>query len=122
MKVDFVCKTDGNGLWSREKKEVNIKAIYINYRDEQEDFGELVAVFDARKWQLSKHGLIYTDKLWIREFRKNLKALGFSDKAVKDVDYSEQGMQSDNYVSMSVGKKFLSEWDEIMRLDSASAL
>jgi hypothetical protein len=124
MKVNFVCSTDGNGLWSREKKQVKVHKIDILFYhiDSEEGYtGELAAYFNKRSWQLSKHGLIYSDKLWIREFRKELKNLGFSDKAVHDLNYSEQGMQSDNYVSMDVGNAFMKEWDAKMGLDSASA-
>lgn len=116
MKVDFICKTDGNGLWSREKREVPIKKLGILYFHMDSDVGyhgELAAYFDARKWNLSKHGLIYTDKTWIKEFRKQLRLLGFSEKAVKSVDYSEQGMQGDNYVSMDAGEAFMKEWDKM---------
>ena len=122
MRVNFVCNTDGNGLWSREKKEVKIHRIDINYRDDENQFAELIACFNQRTWSLSKHGLIYTDKLWIREFRKELQNLGFSEKATRDVDYSEQGMQGDNFVSLDVGKSFLKEWDEKKGLDVRAAL
>ena len=121
MKVNFVCNTDGNGLWSREKKEVKIYKINILFyhSDSRTGYtGELAAYFNKRSWQLSKHGLIYTDKLWLREFRNNLKTLGFSDKAVKSVEFSEQGMQGDNYVSLDAGTAFMSEWDEKMGLDA----
>lgn len=125
MRVNFVCNTDGNGLWSREKKEVKIHKLdilYFHFDSEEGYSGELAAYFNKRTWQLSKHGLIYTDKLWIREFRKELKNLGFSDKAVKSVDYSEQGMQGDNYVSLNAGNAFMKEWDEKNGLDVRAAL
>lgn len=124
MKVNFTCNTDGKGLWSREKKQVKVHKLDILFYhiDSRTGYtGELAAYFNKRTWQLSKHGLIYTDKLWIKEFRDNLKTLGFSEKAVKDVDFSEQGMQGDNYVSMDVGKYFLNEWDAKMGLDANAA-
>jgi hypothetical protein len=31
-----------------------------------------------------------------------------------DVDYSEQGMQGDNYVSFDVGAKFLKSWKKFI--------
>jgi hypothetical protein len=64
---------------------------------------------------MEKSGLIYTDALWMNEFRQQLVKLGFSKKAAKDVSYSEQGMQSDYFVSMDVGEEFLKEWDFIAR-------
>ena len=117
MKVNFVCNTDGNGLWSREKKAVKIHKIDILFYhiDSEEGYtGELAAYFNKRSWQLSKHGLIYSDKLWIRQFRKELKNLGFSDKAVHDLDYSEQGMQGDNYVSLDCEIKFINSFKSLI--------
>jgi hypothetical protein len=122
MKVDFVCETDGKGLWSKEKKLVRVRQLDIKYRDYSDGFGELTAVFDKRGWNVQKHGLIYTDRFWINEFREQLVKLGFTKKAARDVDYSEQGMQGDNYVSLDIGKDFLREWDEKNGLDSHAAL
>ena len=119
LKVNFVCETDGKGLWSKEKKLVRMRQLDIKYRDYDAAFGELTAVFDKRYWNTQKHGLIYTDGFWINEFREQLVKLGFTKKAARDVDYSEQGMQGDNYVSMDVGQIFLNEWDKMMELDSS---
>jgi hypothetical protein len=39
----------------------------------------------------------------MREFKEVLATkLGFTDKQLKNVCYSEQGMQGDNYVSMDI--------------------
>jgi len=125
MKVNFVCNTDGNGFWSREVREVKIHKINILFyhMDSRSGYtGELAAYFNQRTWKLSKHGLIYSDKLWIKDFRKELENIGFSEKAVRSVNYSEQGMQGDNYVSLDVGNTFMKEWDEKMGLDARSAL
>mgnify|MGYP003350631055 CR=1 FL=1 len=122
MKVNFVCETDGKGLWSSGKKPVRVRELQIKYRDYEENFGELIALFDKRCWNPDKHGLIYTDVLWIKEFRQQLVKLGFSKKAAKDVSYSEQGMQGDNYVSLDAGTAFMKEWDEKNRLDARAAL
>ena len=110
MKVKFVASTDGSGFWSRDKRNVQITQIeVITYGGE--NFGELRAYFLKKSWNLEKHGLIYTDNLWMKQFRKHLQSIGFSEKAAKDVDYSEQGMQGNNYVSMDVGAKFIKEWN-----------
>lgn len=57
----------------------------------------------------TQHGIIYTDKNWIKDLKSYLTSLGYSNKAVKEVDYSEAGMQRTNYVSLDVGKVFLKE-------------
>ena len=62
----------------------------------------------------SKHGLIYTDRQFLRELRAFLDAHGLPGA---DVDYSEQGMQGDNYVSLDIGKDFLRAWSAKFAVD-----
>ena len=115
MKVDINTMCDGMGHWSRRPlRRVHIFSIDINYVNTEGDFGELQAFFD-KGWDVKKDGLIYTDNLWIKDFRDGLVALGFSREAADNVDYSEQGMQGDDYVSMDVGKKFLNEWKTVRK-------
>lgn len=103
-----VFNTCGNGYWSRERRPVKVKHIGIGYIDEDGKFGELRAYFNRTSWNIDKYGLIYTDDQWIEEFRKYITAeLGLPGK---DVTYSEQGMQGDDYVSMDIGKKFIDAW------------
>jgi hypothetical protein len=109
MKVKFVCGTNGRGLWSDIKKKIRIVRICTCYINDDEDFGELQAVFHLKDWDIKKYGLIYTDPLWLKEFKECLISIGFTKVAARDVSYSEQGMQGDDYVSMDVGKKFLEE-------------
>jgi hypothetical protein len=59
--------------------------------------------------------LIYTDPRWIGEFRALMRSLGFTSQACEDINYSEQGMQGDNYVSMDVGPPFLREAEPMYR-------
>lgn len=67
-----------------------------------------------KNWSNSKNGLIYTDPRFIKEFRKILLTLGFSEKAAKSADYSEQGMQGRNYVAMMVNRAFMDEWEDLV--------
>ena len=117
MKVSLETKTDGSGRWSDCSASVTIIDLDIGYlNDEEEDeedrctFGELRAYFSPNDWAVSFRNLIYTDKMWLKTFRNQLAVIGFSKSAVEDVDYSEQGMQGYDYVSMDVGKAFLDEW------------
>jgi hypothetical protein len=41
------------------------------------------------------------------ELRTYLQTVGFTQAEANDVSYSEQGMQSDNYVSCDVGAVFI---------------
>ena len=104
--------TDGRGYWSRTAKPVEVTKLTVDYVNDEGDFGELRVHFAASSWKVAAEGLIYTDRLFISELRKELVAAGFSKAAAADVDYSEQGMQGDTYVSCDVGKKFLSAWDK----------
>lgn len=117
MRTSMILHTNGSGYWSPERRTVKhnrmearviVDQCYPN--GEERIFGELKVYFAQRDWNPNKHGLIYTDKLWMQEFRKHLRSIGFSEAAVRDVSYSEQGMQGDNYVSLDIGDKFISEY------------
>lgn len=40
--------------------------------------------------------------------------MGFSQKALRGIDYTEQGMQGRNYVSMQVNTAFVEEWRDLV--------
>jgi hypothetical protein len=44
-----------------------------------------------------------------------MRSLGFTRNAVNDINYSEQGMQGYNFVSMDVGPEFLREVEPMYR-------
>ena len=102
--------TSGTGLWSEVVKTVKCTGHSVPYTNEENDFGELCVYFDTRTWKTEKHGLIYTDKLFLTELRKYLTSIGFCGD---DVGYSEQGMQGDDYVSLDVGGEFLATWRDM---------
>lgn len=125
MKVTINTNTDGKGLWSQEQRLVTINRIDIGYSSlkyypEDPFHGELKAYFEPHgftlgSWNVPGHGLIYTDKLWMREFRAGLRDLGLSIKAVQNVSYSEQGMQGEDYVSMDIGPAFYTSWQRLLK-------
>lgn len=107
MKVDLTLHTDGSGFWSMEARSVHIAEIVLNYfSGSAGGYGELIAVFDD--WDPKESGLVYTDELWIKEFREALASLGVPAKCVAAVNYSEQGMQGEKYVSMDACHDFFS--------------
>ena len=113
---DVVLHTDGKrGLWSNVAKAVRIVDMKIGYIDDDFEpgkhptFGELRVYFDTDTWDVREDGLIYTDRGFLKELREFLDAHGLVGK---DVSYSEQGMQGDDYVSLDVGGKFLKAWGE----------
>jgi hypothetical protein len=65
-------------------------------------------------WNVREEGLIYTDPDFIRSFRKILMTMGFSQRAVRGIDYTEQGMQGLDYVSMMVNTTFVEEWRDLV--------
>jgi hypothetical protein len=112
LKVNLKTTTSGDGLWSGDSRKVTIKNLSISWCewDESGFYGELRAYFIKRDWNTQKHGLIYTDSTWIKTFHKELKKIGFSDSAVKTVDYTEQGIQGDDYVSLDAEDRFIREF------------
>jgi len=118
MKVKLITKTDGKGLWSNKNKTVGIKEILVDepvLKDEESDhrWSSLRVAFRVKDWDIWKHGLIYTDNTWLREFKKGLRGLGFSVKAVKDVNYSEQGRQGIDFVDLDIGEDFIACWEKL---------
>jgi len=125
MKVNIEANTDGKGHWSEEQRLVIINRLDIgysslNYYPEDPFHGELCAYFDPfgfsrGSWNVPGHGLIYTDRQWMEEFKTGMRAAGFSIKAVQNISYSEQGMQSSDYVSMDVGPVFYKSWIRLQK-------
>jgi hypothetical protein len=97
--------TNGKGYWSSTAKAVRVTELVLCAFDAE--FGELCVHFNTDDWRVDKLGLIYTDKLFKQELRAYLQAEGY---AGDDVDYSEQGMQGDNYVSCDVGSAFIESY------------
>jgi hypothetical protein len=103
-KVNATCNTAGDGYWSKTAKAVEITGLQLSYTNDELDFGELRVRFNTASWDVDTDGLIYTDEQFMRELVELLTAKGFD---ASDVDYSEQGMQGDNYVSLDVGECFI---------------
>ena len=112
MKTNISAAADGNGLWSRHKINVTVKELQVHRlsRYKNKIVGELRAFFPSKQWDTRKHGLIYTDPGWLKDFRNKLVENGFSKKAADSISYSEQGMQGDNYVSLDAGTEFIKEF------------
>jgi hypothetical protein len=98
--------TNGLGYWSRTAKAVRIVDMRLGYVSDERDFGELCVYFNTEDWNVNVDGLFYTDKQFKRELNEFLVAQGLAT-----AEYSEQGMQGDNYVSLDVEGKFLTAWE-----------
>ena len=104
QKVIF--NTDGSGYWSEVAKAVEITDIQVCYCDEEKDFGELCVYFNTATWDVEKDGLIYTDRQFKEELNDFLLAHGLDE-----AEYSEQGMQGEDYVSLDIGADFIAKWE-----------
>jgi hypothetical protein len=104
---EVILHTGGGGYWSNTAKAVRVTDMQLGYLNDEGDFGELRVYFDTKTWDVNEDGLIYTDRQFERELREFLTQHGLEGK---DVSYSEQGMQGDNYVSCDVGGQFLQGW------------
>jgi hypothetical protein len=101
-----VFNTDGSGYWSNKAKSVEIVDMRLSYVNDEKDFGELCVYFNDT-WDNDADGLIYTDKAFLEDLKAFLLEHGLSDV----VDYSEQGMQGDDYVSLDVEDDFIALWE-----------
>ena len=109
--------TNGKGYWSTEKRTVGIEKIEIenimNVNEEPIDVIDsdstdtpktvyLRVYFNRSDWDVKKHGLIYTDTKWLTQLRKGLVEIGVT---AAGLNYTEQGMQGSDFVSLCVRKK-----------------
>ena len=109
---DLYFETDGSGLWSDTQKKILVQKFVIDgwkEKGEYQGIPELRVYFDTQDWDISKDGLIYTDDLFHKQLVEYFSTLGVAG----EIDYSEQGMQGDDYVSLDCEYKVL---DEIMMI------
>ena len=106
--MQTIFSTVGDGYWSTVAKPVQITDMRLAYVNDEKTFGELRVYFNTKFWDVNKDGLIYTDTGFITDLRNFLALQGLNNL---DVEYSEQGMQGDNYVSLDVGAEFIASWD-----------
>lgn len=98
----FGAKSEGLYGSSKATHAYKIAKVESSYNDGKE-FVSLdlhLGKYDARK----EPGLIYTDKAFLNSLRALVKALPVG-KYVKSINYSEHGMQGNNYVNLDVTVK-----------------
>jgi len=106
--------TNGLGGWTEKVREVNVVGLQLAvYREEGvSKYGELRIYFNTKTWNVKKDGLIYGDDLWLAQLQEYLKSCGYTFNK-NNLDYSEAGMQGDNYVSLDTDAKFIKSWEKI---------
>jgi hypothetical protein len=102
----IIFNTSGAGYWSGTKMAVHITDMQLRDVTADGGFAELCVYFGP-SWDTAALGLIYTDPQWLTELRAFLTQHGLPGH---DVEYSEQGMQGDDYVSLDVGGEFIAAW------------
>lgn len=107
--------TSGDGYWSDKTKSVTVTGMALGYVAEDKEFGELRVYFNTADWDVDNDGLIYTDSGWLIDLRNYLAMQGLNNL---DVEYSEQGMQGDDYVSLDVGAEFIAAWEQQFGYDN----
>ena len=122
-KTPLLCMTKGDGYWSSDKRTVATSKIEMEVGEASVSLWSYTvhlpvyfrAFFPKRSWDTDKYGLIYTDSLWLKDFREQFKTR-FPALAWMKIDYTEQGMQGDNYVSLVV---HLESMGQIKRFDKS---
>lgn len=100
QQIDILASTNGTGLWADGAiKQVRIIGFTVRTRSDGSECHELRAHFAPDTWSTDADGLVYTDRGWLDEFNKACDALGFTEGTC---DFSEQGMQGDDYVSLDI--------------------
>lgn len=134
LKTPIVCTTNGKGLWSESIRTITIRRIELDYifptdgellADDDDLYVTFCVYFTKKDWDIQRHGLIYTDERFIRELRKQMNKMPtfrgiFATRGDAAVDYTEQGQQGSNYVSVAVLLKGKRKADFLRRLAKLS--
>lgn len=113
ISTNVVLHTNGTGYWSTHTRAVRVIGYELGYVSQNADFGELRVYFDESTWDVTDHGLIYTDSQFLSELREFLETQGLNPEGV---NYSEQGMQAEDYVSLDVGEQFIASYVSTQQL------
>jgi hypothetical protein len=84
------------------------------YISADETWSEMRVYFDTSSWDVYSVGLIYTDDAWLVGFKQLLIELGFNQAQADSVEYSEQGMQGDDFVSLDAETPMIAAWLAMM--------
>ena len=94
--VQWAIQTGGDGLWSTRSTIVEVTSITIKWVGD--NVVEVNLTFDPNTWNTERDGLVYTDNLFLigvhEKMAKLLPGVSFA------LDYTEEGMQGEDYVSL----------------------
>lgn len=100
------CQVNGHGLWYYGQPRKYDCVVHVHFDEENAHALRIYVV--PKGYKPDKVGLIYTDEGFLKDIKEFFKALGMP--AWSEVDYSEQGMQGDNYIDMEVYSKKAVKW------------
>ena len=100
-------KTNGKGYYTKRTANVPIIQMEIQSVNCRMNYAELNVYIDTDVWCNNNEDCIYTDPQFLIDLKKFLNN---QDIDISDINYSEAGMQGDDYVSFDVGKKFIDSW------------
>jgi hypothetical protein len=107
-------QTNGLGLWNHTSREVRVTSFGLDtYESSGALYAELRVYFDIRTWNVEPDGLIYTDPGFLRGLKQYFRDLGISEAGLQSLNYSEQGMQGRNFVSLDAGLPFITGFRRI---------
>ena len=95
--LKLTCRVTGDGYWGAGECTVTGQLRFKTYEPDDNTTGFAEARFYLDDWDADEQGLIYSDSLFIQDLQDGLNRLGIAGRGI---DYSESGMQGDDYVSM----------------------
>ena len=105
--IQLECQTDGSGWWTDHRASVHG---HLSIKREG-PYANARFYWNNGSWYVPKFGLIYTDSGFLSSLREQLTACGFN--LTSHIDYSEQGMQGDDYVDLDASLAFADEAEQL---------
>jgi len=93
----LTCRVTGDGYWGAREGSVSGHLRFRTYEPDDNTTGFAEAKFYLDDWDADEQGLIYSDSQFIQDLQDGLNRLGIAGRGI---DYSESGMQGNDYVSM----------------------
>ena len=97
-------RTNGTGLWSRTAKTIRLTRVTLEEVNDDCTYGEIRVYFNRNDWNVDRYGLIYTDPMFLADLKEVFRARSIESSSL---DYTEQGMQGPDYVSLQGSQKML---------------
>tara|TARA_R110002051_G_C8364928_1_gene442514 strand:+ start:171 stop:527 length:357 start_codon:yes stop_codon:yes gene_type:complete len=113
-KLELTGTTTGTGYWTAAKDEkVTGYMTFTLLESDGETFGGNAQFhFNKEDWDVHELGLIYTDEGFLDDVYTTLEQSGFKN-ILDHINYSEQGMQGDDYVDFDASIELVKEAQQL---------